>query len=364
MLNWDTSSKATRRCVLLGAVGASFALAVGLVAPRNAQATEDLNMLAWCDHADAKTFEPFEEKYDVKINMKDYEGTGAAIAILEQSEAGDWDLMSVDTEGVNRLASGGWLEPLNPADYPIEDFYPEVVSEASNSFDGKVYGISEKFGYNAIAYNRDKYETDEMREPAALWDPKYKGKVAVYDYYFTIIQTIAVALGISPDDLAIEDLPAIREKLLQMKDNAVLIGDVVQTQTALASGEVDIVIGGAEFTTAALAKEMPHLDWVLPNAGGLRWQSSMSVLKDSNKKDLAMKYIQWNSSPEAQALLATAECYWGMPANRKAVLGDHAKKVLRWDEQENFLAKSHAYTTPDEALDKAMLDMWTEVLQN
>lgn len=265
-----TNFEPARRSLLTFAVVALSTFSLNGVLSSQALAAEELNMLAWCDHADPKTFAPFEEKYDVKINMKDYEGTGAAIAILEQSEPGDWDVMSVDTEGVNRLASGGWLEPLNPADYPISDSYPEVISEASNSYEGMMYGISEKFGYNAVAYNRSNVSTEEMRYPASLWDPKYKGKVAIYDYYFTIIQTIAVAMGISPDELTVGDLPAIREKLILMKDNAIMIGDVVQTQTALASGEVDIIIGGAEYTVAGLAKEMPHLDWVLPDSGGLR----------------------------------------------------------------------------------------------
>ena len=33
---------------------------------------EELNLLIWCDHADPNLLRPFEEKYNVKINFKEY----------------------------------------------------------------------------------------------------------------------------------------------------------------------------------------------------------------------------------------------------------------------------------------------------
>ena len=39
------------------------------------------------------------------------------------------------------------------------------------------------------------------------------------------------------------------------------------------------------------------------------------------------------------------------------------KAILRWDEQQAFLARSQLYPIPDAALDTAMQDMWTEMLQ-
>ena len=68
-------------------------------------------------------------------------------------------------------------------------------------------------------------------------------------------------------------------------------------------------------------------------------------------------------SPEGQARLATSSCYWGMPANTNAALSDEQKAVLRFDEQPEFLARAQLYPAPDEALDKQMQDLWTDMLQ-
>ena len=50
-----------------------------------AAAQEELNALVWCDHTDPALIEPFEAAHDVKVNLREYEGTGAALALLEQS---------------------------------------------------------------------------------------------------------------------------------------------------------------------------------------------------------------------------------------------------------------------------------------
>jgi spermidine/putrescine transport system substrate-binding protein len=51
-----------------------------------------------------------------------------------------------------------------------------------------------------------------------------------------------------------------------------------------------------------------------------------------------------------------------MPSNKTAALNDAQKKILRWDEQPTFLAKSFHYLQVDDALDKALNDLWTEML--
>ena len=105
-----------------------------------------------------------------------------------------------------------------------------------------------------------------------------------------------------------------------MKELAATVGDVVTVQTALATGEVDIIAGGGEYVVAGLHAENPALDWILPDEGGIRWMQALAVFKDSQRQDLAVKFVQWVLSPEGQARLATSACYWAMPANSKATL--------------------------------------------
>jgi spermidine/putrescine transport system substrate-binding protein len=203
-----------------------------------------------------------------------------------------------------------------------------------------------------------------MRKTPVLWDPKYKGRIAVYGYYIPLMGMVAIGLGMKPSDISEATLPQIREKLFAVKDNAALVGDVVTSQTALATGQVDVIAGGGEYVTAGLHAENPDLDWVLPDDGGVRWMQAIGVFEGSGKKQLATEFVKYILSPEGQARLATSSCYWAMPANSKAALTDGQKAVLRWDEQPGFIANSYPYFVPGPELDARMLEVWTEFLQH
>ena len=346
---------------------ASLAIAAVSLLPTTvpAVAAEELNALVWCDHTDPALIEPFEKANNVKVNLKAYEGTGAAVSILEQSQPGDWDVMVVDGVDVPQMVSKGILGEMPASALPTADIFPEVRMEANNTKDGKIYAVTEKFGYNTISYDKTKVDPNDMKDLSIIWSDKYKGKIALYDYYLPMIGIVALGLGKKTSEITEADMPAIKEKLALMKKQAKLVGDVVSSQTALATGDVDILVGGGEWITAVLSGEKPNLDWVIPAQGSVRWSQSIGVMKDSKKQDLALKFVQYIVSPEGQARLATSSCYWAMPSNSKAgaVLTDAQKAALRWNDQAEYLKNSQLYPVPNADLDKKMQDAWTEMLQ-
>ncbi len=344
-------------------LASAAAMLIGFV-PLQSNAAEDLNVLVWCDHADDKLITPFEQKHNINVNVKTYEGTGAALSIIEQSAPGDWDVLVVDAPDAPTVAGLGLLEPYNDADLPLSDIFPELTAAGFNYVDGKRYTIPEKFGYYGVVYNKDKVDPEDMKTVEVMWNEKYAGRVAVYDYYFPTMQLIAISMGIEPDNISMDDLPAIRERLLEMRSNVKMIGDIVSVQNALVNGDVDIILNAAEFVVSGLMPTLPHLDWTIFEEGGLMWAQGLSIMKDSNNKDMALEFVKYVVSPEGQASLATSECYWAMPANSMTVLGDEEKAILRWDEQPDFLARSVPSTISQPDIDTEMLDMWTEFLQN
>ena len=357
-------SRVSRRRMI--AAGGALALAGLGLGAGNALAAEELNALVWCDHTDPALIEPFEEKHGVKVNLKEYEGTGTALALLEQSQPGDWDVFVVDGVDVPRVVEAGLLAELPADQLPLDDVFESVQMRDVTFRDGKMYAIMEKFGYNVVSYNKAKVDPADMRDLSTLWSDKYKGRIAVYDYYIPLMDLVALKLGMKPSDINEGNLPQIRDSLFELKDNSVMVGEVISSTTALATGEADILIGGGEWAVAVLLADNPDLDWVLPDQGGILWSQSIGVFKDSKNPELALEFVKYIMSPEGQARLATSSCFWGMPANRQAgdVLSDEQKRGLRWDEQDAFLAKSHRYFIPDAELDAKMLDVWTEFLQH
>ena len=339
--------------------------ALGLLALATpAFAQDELNALVWCDHTDPALIAPFEAKYGVKVNLKEYEGTAAGLAILDQSQPGDWDVLVIDAVDVPRAVAAGKLAEIPADQLPTADFFPELVMAANNVVDGKTYAVTEKFGYNTISYDKTKVDPKDMEDMAALTSGKYDGKIGIYDYYLPVLGLVALGQGINTADITAENLGQLQDPLMALRKASTLVADVVSSQTALATGEVDIIVGGGEWLTAVLAADNPNLDWTIPKQGALRWAQSIGVVAGTTKPDLALQFVQYIVSPEGQAALAQSSCYWGMPANAKAgdMLTPEAKAVLRWDQQPEFLARAQLYPIPDAATDTAMQDLWTAML--
>jgi spermidine/putrescine transport system substrate-binding protein len=329
-------------------------------------AAEEINALVWCDHSDPALIEPFEAATGIKVNLKEYEGTAAGLAILDQSKPGDWDVMVIDAVDVGRAVDRGLLAELPADKLATADFFPELVMAAANTRDGKTYAVTEKFGYNTIAYDKTKVDPVDMEDMATVLSGKYDGRIAIYDYYLPVLGLLEVAAGGQTATMTPASLAALQEPLMKLKAASKSVSDVVSSQTALATGEVDILVGGGEWLTAVLAADNANLDWTIPKQGAVRWAQSLAVLEASTKKDAALQFVNYITSPEGQARLATSSCYWGMPANAKTgdVLTPEQKTVLRWDNQPDYLSRSQLYPVPDAALDTAMQDMWTAMLQN
>lgn len=347
----------TKRTVAL--LGGTAMWLVGAAA--NAQ---ELNALVWCDHTDDALIKPFEEKFGVTVNVREYEGTGAALALLEQSRPGDWDVLVIDGIDVFRAVESGLLAPLPDDQLPTADFFPEIVMAENNTLDGVTYAVTEKFGYNTISYNSEKVDPADMQDLSTVWSDKYAGRISIYDYYLPVMGLAAIAEGVATADIDAKSLDTIGPVLSQMRSSAASVAGVVAAQTALATGEVDIVVGGGEWLTAVLAEEQPELTWTIPDQGAVRWTQSIGVLADSEQRDLALEFVKYIVSPEGQARLATSACFWGMPANSAAgeILTDDQKSVLRWDDQTDYLARTQLYPAPDADLDVEMQDLWLDTL--
>lgn len=339
---------------------------LALLALSSPSLAQELNALVWCDHTDPALVEPFEKQFGVKVNLKEYEGTAAGLAILDQSQPGDWDVLVIDAVDVGRAVDAGLMAELPADQLPTADFFPELVMADNNTRDGKTYAVTEKFGYNTIAYDKSKVDPADMEDMSTLMSGKYDGRIAIYDYYLPVLGLLEVAAGGQTATMTADSLAALKDPLFKLKAASKQVSDVVSSQTALATGEVDIVVGGGEWLTAVLNADNANIDWTIPKQGALRWAQSIGVVEGSKQPDLALEFVKYIVSPEGQARLATSSCYWGMPSNAKTgdVLTPDQKAILRWDQQPDYLARAQLYPIPDAALDTSMQDLWTEMLQN
>jgi spermidine/putrescine transport system substrate-binding protein len=185
----------------------------------------------------------------------------------------------------------GILEPVDLSRVPN---WKNVISPFRKpdgmEFDGRPYGVPFIWGTNSFAYNRDKLGHD-INDLAALWDPAYKGKIAMPNALAESPQVAAMYLGIErPWDMNDDELKAVKEALLKQKPLVrtywTEIGDL---KNLFATGEV--LLAWAWIPVLELKKEAGiDMVWGVPKQGQLVWWDGHFIPKGVEGKELDKVY--------------------------------------------------------------------------
>lgn len=288
-----------------GAAGVALATASSWSAARAAD-PQVLNYLSWPGNADPYLIADFERENNVKIQIKEYVGGDQMLAVINQSPPGSFDVVLADAEYMHLLHEADFIEELDPADYPMKDFFPEFQKFPLHWFDDKLYGVMTDFGYLGLSYNTKEFTADEVKSYASMWTEKAKGKVGFFDWYLTSMGAISLSDGNRPPfDIDEAKFDKLKEKLFSLKPQASGFYTIADIFSSLTNGRAQLIPGIGEWITLGLRQSGVPVDTIIPEEGGLQWTESLSIVKGTPKKDLARKFIQYTTSPEGQVKMAT-----------------------------------------------------------
>lgn len=306
VLQLPPATDLSRRGFLRTGLAASAALASSAWTTADAQDPKVLNYLSWPGNADPYLIEAFEKAHGVKVRIKEYVGGDQMLALINQSPPGSFDVVLADAEYMHLLHKADFIEALDPADYPIKDFWPEFQKFPLHWFDGKLYGVMTDFGYLGLSYNSKTFTPKELESYNAMWTAKAKGKVGLFDWYLPSMGAISLSEGNRPPfDLDKARFEAVKKKLFSLKPQASGFYTIADIFSSMTNGRAQLVPGIGEWITLGLRQNGVPVDTVIPQEGGLQWTESLSIVKGSPKRDLARKFIQYTTSPEGQVRMAT-----------------------------------------------------------
>jgi spermidine/putrescine transport system substrate-binding protein len=295
----------SRRTFLTTSASATV-LATSPWSPAEAQDSNVLNYLSWPGNADPYLVGEFEKANNCKIRIKEYVGGDQMLAVLNQSPPGSFDVILADAEYMHLLKAMDALEVLDPADYPLKDFWPEFQKFPLHWFDDKLYGVMTDFGYLGLSYNTKEFTPAEVKSYVALWTPKAKGKVGFFDWYLPGMGCVSLSDGNRPPfDIDNAKFANLKQKLFSLKPQASGFYTIADIFSSLKNGRAQLIPGIGEWITLGLRMDGVPVDTIIPEEGGLQWTESMSIAKGTKKRDLARKFIQYTVSPDGQVRQAT-----------------------------------------------------------
>jgi spermidine/putrescine transport system substrate-binding protein len=269
-----------------------------------------LNMLSWPGHGDPYMVGPFEEKYGVKVKVKEYVGGDQLLAIVNSTPPGTYDVILADAEVVEQLISGNQIIQINPSDYPFEQYWPQFQHFESHWQDGKLYAVMLRFGYLGIAYNSKLLSPKDVESYKILWDPKVKGKVGWFDWYLPSMGVLSLYLGNRPPyDINNAAFDKLKSTLFSLKPQTSGYFQMADLFSSLSNEQAWLVPGIGDWVALLLEDQGHPIKAIVPNEGGLQWTESLSIARGAPNPDLAREYIRYATSPEGQLRTATLKSY-------------------------------------------------------
>ena len=269
----------------------------------------ELNFLGWEGYSDASFVKDFEKESGCKVTST-FVGSNDDFAPKLASSPGVYDIASVSADTTGVLVAAGLVEPIDISRIERWDgIFPLFRNAKGINHDGKVWGVPLTWGAIPLMYRTDKI-TEPLDSYAVLWDPKYKGKIALWDDKSAIFNTARLLGFNNVYNLTDDQLAAVKTKLIEEKP---LLRKYWSTAGELvnlyASGEVWISNTWGGFQSAELQKKGIPVKEFLPKEKADGWVDNWQIVKGSPNTDCAYKYINFIESPRGQCGISSVTGY-------------------------------------------------------
>ena len=272
-----------------------------------------LNLFVWEGYADPKFTKGFEEKYGVTVKGT-YFGTSDELVAKLKSSKGVYDVVSPSTDVATTLIEGNLIAPVDVSKIAsYKDLAPVLRDMKDVQKGGKTYGVPFTWGPDYLIYDED-----VIKEAPKSWnvffDPKYKGKVSLWDDVSNIY-LMGQVLGFDKTDpgalynMTDEQLAQVKKKLIELKPQVRKYWATGGELNDLFKNKEVVLAVGWPLTPAALNKEKRNIKSVIPQEGATGWIDRLMITADSKNKELAAGYLDYATQPKAQALVAEVTNY-------------------------------------------------------
>ncbi len=281
-------------------------LAIGCVAtPSNTNSSsvgspspqvKTLNLYNWTTYIDPDVIKQFEQKFNAKVKYDTFESNESLYAKIKAGNPG-YDIIVPSDYMVKIMVGDKLVETLNLTNIPnrknLSARFQNLNYDPNNQ-----HSIPYQWGTQGIGYNI-KATGGEIDSWAAMFDPKYKGRVAFLDDMRATLGVIQVYKGFSLNSTNKDEINQAKEALIANREN-ILAFHPDTGQDLLAQGQVDMV---AEYSgdIFQLMEKNPDIRYAIPKEGTIFWTDNLVIPKGAPNKELAEQFINFILEPEVGA---------------------------------------------------------------
>ncbi len=262
----------------------------------------------------------FEKDHGVKVAIEEGLSADSLAKVRMERDRPRRTVVGIDDIYIPLLRSENLVEPLTEQDVPnLKDVNPKFLIE-----DG--YGVGAAVNYATLYYNTARV-TEPIDSYAAIWDPRYKGRVALSSAHssfgiMVLMAASAIATG-QPIEKAQYNLDAGFEVIKKLRPDLYSIVDSsIALAPLLAKGEVFMTFINSRFMTPYMLRgaSIARAD---VREGAFMLLNAAALVKGAPLQDQGKDFLDRMLSREIQSAMST-EGYTG-PVNRTVEVSEALK---------------------------------------
>ena len=265
-----------------------------------------LNVYNWEDYlGPPEIVTEFEQRFGVKVNLQTFDDEDVMVSGV-QSHPDQYDLIITSGRLIAELVEMRLLAALNLANIPN-------IANIGHTFRNPDYDPGNRFsvpylwGTTALAVNHAHVPKDE-RSWAVLWNPAYKGKIAMLPSPPETVAAALKLLGYSLNSTDPKELKLAKQKLLEQRPLLAGYVETIQTRDKLISGELwaaQVYVGEG----LVAANKNPDVEYLIPSEGATIWVDNLAIPRDAPHKYTAETFINYILEPQVSARIANYHRY-------------------------------------------------------
>lgn len=319
----SNASKLGLASVSLGGAGAFLQACGGDDDGSGGSGNVTISQTGWAGQYDPIWVTPLEQDENVTIAFKGAVNMPALSQLLINAPAGTYDVAGTYAiSETGTLVDNELLSPLSESDFPVSEMVPIARPtddpRRQSIYNGKLYYVDARLDYEGLVHNTENVDSSELESSgySVLLDPKYKGKIAVWDSYQQGMAMMAVILGYEyPWKLTKAQFDNLRRHLIDFRKQVFLVSGFADALSAFSNGTAWMVgnfmgdAGGSVLRKSGLPASVYY-----DASGTLVSHEGYSVLSASKELERANDVVKWFFEPENMALLVQQKAYFSSPA--------------------------------------------------
>ena len=326
--------------------------------------TPSLSLLVWEGYADPTFVHDFEVAHHCKISASYMGSSDELVAKLRGGSASNYDVISPSSDVATMITQANLAAPLDLSKIPS---YQQTSARLRNMplvrNNDKVYGVPFTWGPNPLLYDTTVF-AKAPESWSIFWDPKYKGKISVWDELSTLYMAAQILGYDKPDpahiyNLTDEELENVKKKLLELKPNIRKFWSTGGELTSLFENhEIVAAMGWPLMTNQLRAANFP-IGETIPKENTTGWIDHLMITAASEHKDLATDFLEYMIQAQTQKKVTDVTGYDPANATAAQYMTEAQKKSLHLDDVDNYMTRIYFWQqVPRRA---KYTEIWNEV---